>query len=80
MCSVIPKPKQPVLEKFFFFSSNSLTFRAKPKRSSALTPLTYECDNCQLTEGHRAAELAYGDMDSDLLVSPDAERSDSVSG
>jgi len=40
ICSWIPKPKQPKLEKLFFLSSYSLTFKPASKISSAFGPRT----------------------------------------
>jgi hypothetical protein len=40
MCSLIPNPKFPVLEKHPFLSSLSLTFNPNFNNSSAFSPLT----------------------------------------
>ena len=40
ICSLMPKPKLPVLLKFFFLSSYSLTFKPLSSISNAFSPLT----------------------------------------
>lgn len=42
MCSWIPKPKLPVLEKLSFLNSYSLTLRPRSRISSALAPRTVQ--------------------------------------
>lgn len=43
MCSVMPKPKLPFWEKFFFLSSYSFTLSPRSRISCAFSPRSVTC-------------------------------------
>merc|ERR1711946_68385 len=69
MCSRIPKPTLPVLEKLSFLNSYSLTLRPRSRISSALAPRTVQWTAIFFTADTKRANSVSGFREDRLLAS-----------